>query len=60
MTDVVKHLEATEASRSDSMKAAGTEFDTSVKKGLGEARAAVQKVSEAVAEKRAALSAKKK
>lgn len=60
LTDAVKHLEATQANLSDSLKATGTALDTSIKKVLAEARASVQKVSEAVAEKRAANSAKKK
>jgi exonuclease VII small subunit len=60
LTDAVKHLEATQANLSDSLKAAGTTLDTSVKKGLMEARASAQKISEAVAEKRAANSAKTK
>ena len=60
LTDAVKHLEATQTNLSDSLKATGTALDTSVKKVLGEARASVQKVSEAVAEKRAANSTKKK
>jgi exonuclease VII small subunit len=59
LTDAVKHLEATQAHLSDSLKATGTALDTSVKKVLAEARASVQKVSEAVAEKRAANSVKK-
>jgi len=59
LTDAIKHLEATQANLSDSLKAAGAGFDTSVKKVLVEARASVQKLSEAVAEKRAANSAKK-
>jgi len=59
VTDAVKHLEATQASLSDSLKATGTALDTSVKKVLAEARASVQKLSEAVAEKRAAKSDKK-
>jgi exonuclease VII small subunit len=59
LTDAVSHLEATQANLSDSLKATGTSLDTSFKKGLAEARASVQKLSEAVAEKRAANSAKK-
>lgn len=57
--DAVKHLEATQAHLSDSLKATGTAFDTSVKKVLAEARASVQKISEAVAEKRSAAAKKK-
>ena len=60
LTDAVKHLEATQANLSDSLKATGTTLDTSVKKGLMEARASALKISEAVAEKRAANSAKTK
>lgn len=60
LTDAVEHLEATQANLSDSLKATGTALDTSVKKVLAEARASVQELSEAVAEKRAANSAKTK
>jgi exonuclease VII small subunit len=60
LTDAVKHLEATQANLNDSLKASGAALDASVKKVLAEARASVQKVSEAVAEKRAANSAQKK
>jgi hypothetical protein len=59
LSDAVSHLEATQANLSDSLKATGTSLDTSFKKGLAEARASVQKLSEAVAEKRAANSTKK-
>ena len=59
LTDAITHLEATQANLSDSLKATGAGFDASVKKVLVEARASVQKLSEAVAEKRAANSAKK-
>jgi exonuclease VII small subunit len=59
LTDAASHLEATQANLSDSLKATGTSLDTSIKKGLAEARASVQKLSEAVAEKRAANSTKK-
>jgi uncharacterized protein (DUF885 family) len=60
LTDAVSHLEATQANLSQSAKATGTAFDTSVKKVLAEARASVQKISEAVAEKRSAAAANKK
>jgi hypothetical protein len=56
----VSHLEATQANLSQSAKATGAAFDTSVKKVLAEARASVQKVSEAVAEKRSAAAANTK
>jgi hypothetical protein len=59
LNDAIKHLEATQANLSDSLKATGAGFDTSVKKVLAEARASVQRLSEAVAERRAANSAKK-
>ncbi|HXB75874.1 MAG TPA: hypothetical protein VNX23_00460 [Bradyrhizobium sp.] len=59
LTDAITHLEATQANLSDSLKATGADLDASVKKVLVEARASVQKLSEAVAEKRAANSAKK-
>jgi hypothetical protein len=54
LTDAASHLEATQANLSQSAKAMGTAFDTAVKKVLAEARASVQKISEAVAEKRSA------
>jgi hypothetical protein len=50
LTDAASHLEATQANLSQSAKATGTAFDTAVKKVLAEARASVQKISEAVAE----------
>ena len=56
----VNHLDTIQAHLSESPKATGAAFDTSVKKVLLEARASVQKISEAVAEKRAAISVKKK
>ena len=59
LTDAITHLEATQANLSDSLKATGAGFDASVKKVLVEARASAQELSEAVAEKRAANSAKK-
>ena len=54
LTDAASHLEVTQANLSQSAKATGTAFDTAVKKVLAEARASVQKISEAVAEKRSA------
>jgi hypothetical protein len=60
LTDAVNHLEATQAHLSESLKATGVAFDTSVKKVLMEARASVQKISEAVAERRTATSGNKK
>lgn len=60
LTDAVSHLEATQAYLSDSLKATGAAFDTSIKKVLMEARASAQKISEAVAEKRSATSGNKK
>jgi hypothetical protein len=60
LTDAVSHLEATQANLSQSAKATGTAFETAVKKVLAEARASVQKISEAVAEKRSAAAANTK
>ena len=54
LTNAASHLEATKATLSQSVKATGTAFDSAVKKVLAEARASVQKISEAVAEKRSA------
>jgi ElaB/YqjD/DUF883 family membrane-anchored ribosome-binding protein len=60
LTDAVSHLEATQADLAQSAKATGTAFDTGVKKVVADARASVQKISEAVAEKRSAAAANTK
>jgi hypothetical protein len=58
LADAVTHLEATQKHIGESLKSSGQAFQTSIQKALADARASAQKVSEAVAAKRAALSAK--
>jgi hypothetical protein len=58
LADAVTHLEATEKHVSESLKSSGQAFQTSIQKALADARASAQKVSEAVAAKRSAISAK--
>jgi uncharacterized protein (DUF885 family) len=56
LAEAVTHLEATQKQVAESLKSSGQAFQTSVQKALAEARASAQKVSEAVAAKRSALS----
>ena len=56
LTEAVTHLEATQKHVDESLKSSGQAFQTSVQKALADARASAQKVSEAVAAKRSALS----
>jgi hypothetical protein len=56
LADAVTHLEATQKHVAESLKSSGQAFQTSVAKVLADARASVQKVSEAVAAKRSAAS----
>jgi hypothetical protein len=58
LADAVTHLEATQKHVGESLKSSGQAFQTSIQKALADARASAQKVSEAVAAKRSALSAK--
>jgi hypothetical protein len=58
LADAVSHLEATQKHVAESLKSSGQAFQTSVQKVLADARASAQKVSEAVAAKRAATSTK--
>jgi hypothetical protein len=58
LADAVTHLEATEQHIGESLKSSGQAFQTSMQKALADARASAQKVSEAVAAKRSAISAK--
>ena len=58
LADAVTHLEATEKHVGESLKSSGQAFQTSIQKALADARASAQKVSEAVAAKRSAISAK--
>ena len=54
--EAVTYLEATRKHAAEGAKASGREFQTSVRQTISDARAAVQKVSEAVAAKRTAES----
>jgi hypothetical protein len=56
LADAVTHLEATQKHVAESLRSSGQAFQTSVAKVLADARASVQKVSEAVAAKRSAAS----
>ena len=58
--EAVKYLEATQKSAAESLKSSGQAFQTSVRKTLNDARAAAQKVSEAVAATRSAGSTSSK
>ena len=58
MTDAVTQLEATQKIVNDGMKATGEKLQTSVRQALQDARASVQKISEAVAAQRSAASSK--
>jgi hypothetical protein len=58
LADAVTRLETTQKHIGDSLKSSGQTFQTSVQKVLADARASAQKVSEAVAAKRAAISTK--
>ena len=58
LADAVTHLEAMQKHVAESLKSSGQAFQTSVTKALADARASVQKVSEAVAATRAAVSTK--
>jgi ABC-type Zn uptake system ZnuABC Zn-binding protein ZnuA len=58
LADAVTHLEATQKHIAESLKSSGQAFQTSVQKVRADARASVQKVSEAVAAKRSATSTK--
>jgi hypothetical protein len=57
LTEAVTYLEATGKHAAEGVKASGKEFQTAVRQTIADARAAVQKVSEAVAAKRTAESA---
>ncbi len=59
LTDAVTKLEATQKQIAEGLKSSGQKFQTSVSKAVADARASVQKISEAVAAKRSAASAKK-
>ena len=57
LTEAVTYLEATGKHAAEGVKSSGKEFQTAVRQTIADARAAVQKVSEAVAAKRTAESA---
>jgi hypothetical protein len=59
LTDAVGKLESTQKHIVEGLKASGQSVQTSVNKAVGDVRASVQKISEAVAAKRAARSNKK-
>lgn len=59
LTEAVGKLEATQKHVAESLKSSGQAFQTSVRKAVSDARASVQKISEAVAAKRSAASTKK-
>jgi hypothetical protein len=58
LADAVTHLEATQKHAAESLKSSGKAFQNSIKQALTDARASVEKVSEAVAAKRSAESKK--
>jgi hypothetical protein len=58
MSDAVAQLEATQKRVNDGLKASGAKVQTSVRQALADARASVQKISEAVAAQRSATSNK--
>jgi hypothetical protein len=56
LAEAVTYLEATREHAADGVKSSGKEFQTAVRQTISDARAAAQKVSEAVAAKRTAES----
>ena len=56
LSEAVTYLEATGKHAADAVKSSGKEFHTAVRQTIADARAAAQKVSEAVAAKRTAES----
>jgi hypothetical protein len=56
LAEAATYLEATSQHATDGVKSSGKEFQTAVRQTIADARAAVQKVSEAVAAKRTAES----
>ena len=56
LAEAVTHLESTQKHATESLKSSGQAFQTSVRRALADARASVQKVTEAVAAKRSAES----
>jgi len=56
LAEAVKSLEATQKHAAESLKSSGKAFQTSIRQTLADARASVQKISEAVAAGRSAES----
>ena len=54
VADAITHLEATQKHAADGLKSSGQAFQNAIKKTLADARASVQKASEAVAAVRSA------
>lgn len=59
LAETVTHLEAVQKHAAEGLKSSGQAFQTSIKKVVADARASVQKISEAIAAKRSAESKKK-
>jgi hypothetical protein len=59
LAEAVTYLEATGKHAADGVKSSGKEFQTAVRQTIADARAAAQKVSEAVAANRTAASTQK-
>jgi len=56
LTEAITNLEATQKHAAESLKSSGQAFETAVRQAVSDARAAVQRVSEAVAATRSAAS----
>jgi len=59
LADAVTHLEATQKHAAEGLRSSGQAFQSSLKQALADARASVQRISEAVAAKRSAESKKR-
>ncbi len=59
LTEAVTNLEAAQKHAAEGLKSSGQAFQTSIKQVVADARASVQKISEAIAAKRSAQSKKK-
>jgi len=58
LTEAVTYLEAAQKHAAEGLKSSGQVFQTSIRQTLADARASVQKISEAIAAKRSAQSKK--
>ncbi len=58
LAEAVTHLEATQKHAAEGLKSSGQAFQTSIRQTLADARASVQKVSEAIAARHSAQSKK--